>query len=72
MWEDLVEGSAFNYPEDKLSLLNISESQRPNYLHTEARFGGGVASPAWGFHQLHCLVSFPGYIRRCMLTKWLL
>jgi hypothetical protein len=60
MWEDLVEGSAFNYPDDKLSLLNISENDRPKYLHTDPQFGGGVASPAWGFHQLHCLVSLPG------------
>jgi hypothetical protein len=72
MWEDIVEGSAFNYPEDKLSLLNISDSERPNYLHTEAQFGGGVASPAWGFHQLHCLVSLLEDTRKLMLTKRLL
>ena len=44
----MIEGSAFNLPNDKLHLLNITEGKIPRWHHTEAKFGGGIAASGWG------------------------
>ncbi|KAH7398371.1 hypothetical protein BKA66DRAFT_201242 [Pyrenochaeta sp. MPI-SDFR-AT-0127] len=51
-WEELIEGSAFNIPKEKLHLFNISKETMPKLYHTES---GGLAASAWGFHQIHCV-----------------
>ncbi|KAJ4291137.1 hypothetical protein N0V90_010335 [Kalmusia sp. IMI 367209] len=50
-WEEMIEGSAFNLPNDKLHLLNITEGKIPRWHHTEAKFGGGIAASGWD----HCI-----------------
>lgn len=52
-WEELIEGSAFSIPKEKLHLFNISKETMPKLYRTES---GNLAGSAWGFHQIHCVV----------------
>lgn len=46
-----------NIPDDKVHLLNYTPGV--DYMHTPAKYGGGLEALVEVFHQLHCLVRSP-------------
>ncbi|KAF2114045.1 hypothetical protein BDV96DRAFT_107512 [Lophiotrema nucula] len=54
-WEEIIEASAFDFPVDKVHLLNMTDKNADKWHYTERELGSGVAASAWGFHQIHCL-----------------